>query len=139
MVTQGILLSIFSCCSLYVWLIDGQFFTNTEKNRLINSVCFRVQSVKKKGKVHKGKRSAWHMKIISKLKYQYADTKINLRDITTRMQLYFTQLFTFHSLYFLPLTHYSPVMLFYTPWKHQKTFRFSVFRGIEKQYRIVMG
>ena len=31
------------------------------------------------------------------------------------------------------LTHYSPVLLFYTPWKHQKTFKFSdVFRG----YRI---
>ena len=23
------------------------------------------------------------------------------------------------------LTHYSPVLLFYTPWKHHKTFRFS--------------
>ena len=31
------------------------------------------------------------------------------------------------------LTHYSPVLLFYTPWKHQKTFRFSdVFRGYRK-------
>ena len=35
------------------------------------------------------------------------------------------------------LTHYSPVLLFYTPWKHQKTFRFS--KGIEKQHRAVMG
>ena len=27
------------------------------------------------------------------------------------------------------LIHYNPVLLFYTPWKHQKTFRFSdVFR-----------
>ena len=33
----------------------------------------------------------------------------------------------------LSLTHYSPVLLFYTPWKHQKTFRFSdVFRGYRK-------
>ena len=31
------------------------------------------------------------------------------------------------------LPHYSPVLLFYTPWKHQKTFRFSnVFRGYRK-------
>ena len=31
------------------------------------------------------------------------------------------------------LTQYSPVLLFYTPWKHQKTFRFSdVFRGYKK-------
>ena len=38
------------------------------------------------------------------------------------------------------LTHYSPVLLFDTPWKHQKTFRFSknvrglsdVFRGCRK-------
>ena len=31
------------------------------------------------------------------------------------------------------LTHYSPMLLFYTPWKHKKTFRFSdVFRGYIK-------
>ena len=31
------------------------------------------------------------------------------------------------------LTHHSPVLLFYTLWKHQKTFRFSdVFRGYRK-------
>ena len=31
------------------------------------------------------------------------------------------------------LTHYSPVLLFFTPWIHQKTFRFSdVFRGYRK-------
>ena len=28
------------------------------------------------------------------------------------------------------LTHYSPVLLFYNPWKHHKTYRFSdIFRG----------
>ena len=38
------------------------------------------------------------------------------------------------------LTHDSPVLLFYTPWKHQKTFRFSdVSGGIEKQHRVAMG
>ena len=42
--------------------------------------------------------------------------------------------------YSIWLTHSSPVLLFYTPWKHQKTFRFSdVFRGIEKQHRAMMG
>ena len=31
------------------------------------------------------------------------------------------------------LIHYGPVLLSYTPWKHQKTFRFSdVFRGYRK-------
>ena len=34
---------------------------------------------------------------------------------------------------FVNLTHFSPVLLFYTPWKHQKTFRFfDVFRGNRK-------
>ena len=33
----------------------------------------------------------------------------------------------------ISLTNYSPVLLFYTPWKHQKTFRFSdVFRVYRK-------
>ena len=27
------------------------------------------------------------------------------------------------------LTHYSPVLLFYTPWKHQKTLGFLMFSG----------
>ena len=35
------------------------------------------------------------------------------------------------------LTHYSPVLPFFTTWKHKKTFRFS--GGIEKQQRAVMG
>ena len=53
----------------------------------------------------------------------------------------------------LYLTHFSPVLLFYTPWKHQKTFSFSIppenirkplgflmfSGGIEKQHRAVMG
>ena len=44
-VTQGISLFIFSHWSLYVWLINAQNFTNTKKNRLINSVSFRVRSI----------------------------------------------------------------------------------------------
>ena len=35
------------------------------------------------------------------------------------------------------LTHYSLLLLIYTPWK-QKTFS-DVFRGIDKQHRAVMG
>ena len=38
-----------------------------------------------------------------------------------------------NELWKIKLTHYSPVLLFYTPWKHQKIFRFSdVFRGYRK-------
>ena len=33
----------------------------------------------------------------------------------------------------MSLTHCSLVLLFYTPWKHQKTFRSSVFRGYRKE------
>ena len=38
------------------------------------------------------------------------------------------------------LTQYSPVLLSYTHWKHQKTLGFLMFSGrIEKQHRAVMG
>ena len=38
------------------------------------------------------------------------------------------------------LTYYSTVLLFYTPWKHQKTWRLLMFSGgIEKQHRPVMS
>ena len=40
---------------------------------------------------------------------------------------------------FSELIHYSLVLFFYTPRKHQKTFRFSdVFRGIEKEHWAVI-
>ena len=55
-VTEGILLLIFSRCSLYVWLIDGQPFRNTQKN---NSVCFLVQ-------IDKEKRDTWKLQSKSK-------------------------------------------------------------------------
>ena len=35
------------------------------------------------------------------------------------------------------LTHYSLVLLFYTPWRHQKTFRF--LGGIEMEHRALIG
>ena len=38
----------------------------------------------------------------------------------------------------LQLTHYSPVLLFYNPCKHQKTFRFSVFRGYRKGLKLMI-
>ena len=52
-------------------------------------------------------------------------------DIGTNSFTFFISLdLNFNQTY---LTHYSPVLLFYTPWKHQKTFRFSdVFRGYIK-------
>ena len=37
------------------------------------------------------------------------------------------------------LTHYSPVLLIYTPWKHQKTLGFLFSGGIDKQHQAVMG
>ena len=68
------LLFIFSRCSLYVWPTNGQLFANTKKNCLINSVCFWLRSMKKKGKhgnyrvkIHSGKCNAWDMKIYTLL------------------------------------------------------------------------
>ena len=57
------------------------------------------------------------------------------------LKMFFRLLWRFvASLHFLQnyvvLTHYSPVFLFYTPWKYQKTLRFSdVFRGYRKATR----
>ena len=40
----------------------------------------------------------------------------------------------------IALTHYSPVLLIYIPWKHQKTFRFpDVFRRYRKVTRDCNG
>ena len=36
------------------------------------------------------------------------------------------------------LTHYSTVLLIYTPWKH-KTLGFLFSSGIDKQHRVAMG
>ena len=49
---------------------------------------------------------------------QYWQSQLTFKDITI------------FSHFWLTLTHCSPVLLIYTPWKHQKTFRFSdVFKG----------
>ena len=53
---------------------------------------------------------------------------IQLKDWT-----YANKVMAFHQEMGYRLTHYSPVLLFYTPWIHQKTFRFcDVFRGYRK-------
>ena len=40
----------------------------------------------------------------------------------------------------LPLTHFKPLVSFYTPWKHQKTFGFIMFSGgIETDQCFEMG
>ena len=39
----------------------------------------------------------------------------------------------------IQLTHYSPVLLIYTAWKHQKTLSFFIFSGgIDKRHRTLM-
>ena len=54
-------------------------------NRLINNVCFRVRSISKQEKqgnssekIHSDIYSTWYMKVIWKIQYKFADTKINL-------------------------------------------------------------
>ena len=66
-------------------------FYETRMNRLIGSTCFKVQSKKKKKKnnnnkakhgkysekVHSGKYSTQYIKSIWKLRYEFADARIN--------------------------------------------------------------
>ena len=75
-VTQYVLLFIFSCCSWYVWLIYDQYFTKQGWITWMDSTCFQVRSVKKKGKhgkysveVHNGKYSTQYMKYTWNMKY----------------------------------------------------------------------
>ena len=84
-VTQGILLFIFSGCSLYVWLIDGQPFTNTKKNLLINSN-------KKERDIWKLKSENAHWKVQCMVQENnmknaisvcWCQNKLNFRDSTT--------------------------------------------------------
>ena len=58
-ITQVILLFIFSCCKLYVWLTDGRW---SKLNRLTNSVCFRVRSITKKRNMES---TVWKYKVES--------------------------------------------------------------------------
>ena len=78
--TQGIMLFIFSRYSLYVLLTDGLSLIKTKLNRLINSVCFRLQSITKKmrhGKYSVKVHSGWYMKTICKIQYKFPDAKIS--------------------------------------------------------------
>ena len=51
---------------------------------------------------------------------------LNKRSLSIRENWSFVLKFVFHiTAKQFRLIHYSPVLLFYTPWKHQKTFRFS--------------
>ena len=78
------------------WLI----FKKTELDRLINSVCFQVRSIKKAWhgkysvKVHSGKYSSWYMKTTWKIQYKFADSKINWL-----MGLYYSSKFTHYYTY----------------------------------------
>ena len=79
----------------FEWLTDGKSLIQTKLNRLLNSVCFRVQSIAKKEKhgdyslkmhseinsiwymkVHSEEQNTWHMKIIWKIQYKFVDGKI---------------------------------------------------------------
>ena len=95
-------------------------------NFLIKSVCFRVRPMKKKElhgnyreKIQSGKCSPWYMKITWKMQYQFANVKIaDLRDSTTRLQLYATTILAFCTLYFL---HQSTWLVFKICWRRVTT------------------
>ena len=93
---------VISCQPLQ--LVRLSDFKNTKKNRLINSVYFYMQSIKKKWirgkyrvKKHSEKRGAWYMKIKWKLQYQFADTKIKWlmgkRNILQQFQRFLVYIF----------------------------------------------
>ena len=51
-----------------------------------------------------------------------------IEGLTNQQKLFFSSLSTIlHNQ--TKLTHFWPMLLFYTPWKHQKTFGFLVFSG----------
>ena len=62
-------LSVVTACTLH-WLIDDRSLAKTKLNRLINSLCFPVRSITKKGKhgnysveVHSEDYSTWYVKL----------------------------------------------------------------------------
>ena len=66
------------------WSMDNLLGTH-KKNVWLTVFAFKCKSIKKKGihgnyrvKVNDGKWSAWHMKMIWKLQYEFADAKINI-------------------------------------------------------------
>ena len=74
--------SAFAVCTLKLWMVN--LLWKKKSNRLVNTVCFRVQIIKGymditkwKHITHSGKCSAWYMKKIWKLQYQFADAQKN--------------------------------------------------------------
>ena len=74
--------SAFAVCTLKLWMVN--LLWKKKSNRLVNTVCFRVQMIKGymditewKHITHSGKCSAWYMKKIWKLQYQFADAQKN--------------------------------------------------------------
>ena len=83
-VTQGVLLFIFSCCSLYIWLTYDWPFMKKGGIAWTGITCFQMRSIKKKWKdgrysmeVLNQKYSTWYMKIIWKLQHEFPDARIN--------------------------------------------------------------
>ena len=75
----------------------------------------------------------WHLKIIQILQSRYKPRIIGhiLKDKQKNKCVCIRDI--------IRLTHYSPVLLIYTSWKHQKTFKFSyVSGGMDKQHRTLM-
>ena len=81
------LFSAVTACT-FDWLLDGRSLIKTKLNRLINNVCFRVQSITEKrkhgnyrmkayGEKYSEKFSSWYMKAIWKIKHKFADVKID--------------------------------------------------------------
>ena len=83
--TQSILFFFFQPLQFVRWSYGWSIFYEKKKsNRLVNTVCFRVQMIKGymditewKHITHSGKCSAWYMKKIWKLQYQFADAQKN--------------------------------------------------------------
>ena len=115
--------SAVKACS-FEWLADGKSMIKKKLNRLINSVCFRVQSITKKEKhgvlhcentqwnvkcmVHES--TQWIAKYIIHESYlenrKFLDAKINWLTWWYSSRLHVTALWTFHivkdDIYFLP-------------------------------------
>ena len=72
----------------------------------------------------------WLVCVVSTCLYGAFDCMLLSYHIRVSEWIYTLQLSEYLRSTFVHLTHYSPVLLIYTPWKNQKTFRFSdVFRG----------
>ena len=76
----------------------------------------------------------WNKKCGFQLPLKLSDSKFILNSLNFKWDLFDTKclnsVFGISSKLFGTLTHFSPMLHFYTPWKHKKTWRFSnIFRG----------